>query len=308
MKSRRITIYGKEIPVRDYGCVGMHFGKSFYYDEPYVNLFIQLDNRCNANCPFCVYHGEEVRGFDVEKLGRIIKYLSTEYHIGKLNFTGGEPTIDLVKFREVVDCSKENIDWSWKPEVTLNTNGLHLLDVLDYSDYFDCLGLSRHHYLDDVNREIFGCNNFADRETIVEFQNHVENKNLLQLRCNAIKGYIDNSVEIEKYLNHAIDMGVYDCGFVTLMYVNDYCLEHQIDFYEMLKGLNNTLKVNGFKRYLDLEKTNQVCECGNYVYTNNRGEFCKFYNRYFCNHNLTDGQLVYDGENLRFGFGGPVVY
>ena len=79
----------------------------------------------------------------------------------------------------------------------------------------------------------------------------------------------------------------------------------QIDFYNMLSGIENIIKVNGYER---LENGKQMCECGNYVYTNNCGEFCKFYNRYFCNSDLIAGQLVYDGEYLRFGFNGPIIY
>lgn len=301
---KTINIYGKEIPVREFGCKGMHLDKVYSYGN-IVNLFIQVDSRCNADCPFCIYHNCNTKTFNVKKLEEIVKYLSSNFDIGKLNFTGGEPTIDINKFNEVVYCTKENINWERKPEVTLNTNGLHLLETLVHEDYFDVLGLSRHHYDDEINKKIFNCDNYATAEIIKEFQNKVNNKQLMQLRCNAIKGYIDNPKEIECYLNHAIDLGVYDCGFVTLFYANDYCKEHQIDFYNMLSGINNIIKVNGFERF---ENGRQVCECGNYVYTNSCGQFCKFYNRYFCNSNLTEGQLVYDGENLRLGFGGPVVY
>jgi hypothetical protein len=73
----------------------------------------------------------------------------------------------------------------------------------------------------------------------------------------------------------------------------------------MLNGISNILKVNGFSRYEDGEK---VCECGNYVYSDNKGNFCKFYNRYFSHSDLRAGQLVYDGEYLRYGFGGEIIY
>jgi molybdenum cofactor biosynthesis enzyme MoaA len=267
-------------------------------------LYIQVDNRCNANCNFCEYHGSS-RSFNISKLGYIIKYLSDICLIGKLNFTGGEPTIDLSKFDEIVECTKENINFVKKPEVTLNTNGIHLMETLKYADYLDSIGLSRHHYLDEKNNEIFNSDSVATAEMIKEYQSKVSNKHLVQLRCNVITGYVDNAKEVEAYLTHAIAIGAYDCGFVTLMPINKYCLEHQVDFYSMLNGISNILKVNGFSRYEDGEK---VCECGNYVYSDNKGNFCKFYNRYFSHSDLRAGQLVYDGEYLRYGFGGEIIY
>lgn len=306
-KKREVKLFGKEIPVRDYDCRNVMDNQRNRFKKDRVNLFIQVTGRCNARCKFCEWHtGSSC--FDIEKLGRILKEITSrdDIMIRKLNFTGGEPTLDIIKFNEVVGCTRDYIKLDEKPEITLNTNGIHLLDLVPYERYIDSIGLSRHHYDDKINTDIFQSDKVADIETISEFQNRVKNKGLVQLRCNVITGYIETFEDVKRYLNHAIAAGVYDCGFVTLMPINDYCKEHQVDFYKLLDTNDeNIIKVNGFVRE---EDGCQVCECGNYVYSDYQGHFCKFYNRYFSCCDLTEGQLVYDGQYLRYGFGGDIIY
>lgn len=302
---RTVELFNKSIPVRETDCRSVIYNNiDKFQNENRLNLFIQVDNRCNAKCKFCEWNGLDV-GFNLSKLEYIIKYLSERVTLGKLNFTGGEPTYDLVKFDEIVSCVSDSINHSLKPEITLNTNGLHLLDMLKYSSLLDYIGLSRHHYDNHINEEVFGNTGVASSELIKEFQSAVDNKSLIQLRCNVIKGLIENSDEVLKYLHHAIDCGIIDCGFVTLMPVNEYCKSHQIDFYNLLSSISNKIKVDGFERF---ENQKKVCECGNYVWTDGLGHFCKFYSRYFNHCDMNDGQLVYDGNNLRLGFGGEIIF
>ena len=305
MIMRCFNIFGKDIPIREYGCSNKE-NAPLYIKTPRFNIFIQLTNDCNANCPFCIYHSSEQKTFDLGKLSYIIKYLHQNADIGKINFTGGEPTLNLDLFYNVVECVSENIVKLRKPEITLNTNGINLLDVLPVSSFFDSIGLSRHHYDDKINSKIFNCSTVPTKNIISEFQSKVKNKNLIQLRCNLISGYIDCYDEILKYLNQAIDIGCHDCGFVTLMPNNDFCLNHQVDFPRLMHEDENIIEVDSWTR--DDDKIKEcVCRCSNYIYQNENGEFCRFYRRHFCRNDLTEGQLVYDGQNLRYGFGGEII-
>lgn len=305
--NRYLEIFGKQVPIRTIGC-SLYGQEPIYFNPPRCNLFIQVENRCNANCDFCEYHSAERKPFDVEKLGKIIKELHSKANIGKINFTGGEPTLDMNKFDETVNCVKENIDWDRKPEVTLNTNGIHLMELVKYEDFLDFIGLSRHHYDDKRNEKIFRTDTVASAEKIKEFQNTVCKNKMVQLRCNLISGQIDYYEGLIDYLEHAVEIDINDCGFVTLMPINDFCKSHQVDFPSLIRMNDDLIEVAKWTRLDELDKTKELCQCSNYVYSSKNGKFCRFYRRHFCNCNLNAGQLVFDGTNLRFGFGGEIIY
>lgn len=305
---RTIEIFDKQVPIRKYGCKNRELEPRII-EPARLNLFIQLTPKCNAQCRFCEYHKENASyKFDVEKLEIILKELTNKIQIGKLNFTGGEPTLDKTLFEEVIDCSRNNVNYERKPEVTVNTNGYNLDLLFQHEDFLDSIGLSFHHYEDLKNQEIFGTNTIATSEKIKNFQDNIKNKNLIQMRCNLISGYIDSFEEVKKYLDHAISLGVKDCGFVTLMPLNNFCLEHQVDFANLINLKDDSfIKVNYWNR-LDETFTKSLCNCANYIYSDKNGNICKFYSRLFCNASLNEGQLTYDGQYLRLGFGGEIIY
>lgn len=305
--NRYLELFEKQVPIRTIGCSN-NGNEPIYFSPPRCNLFIQTTNLCNANCEFCEYHGNDEKEFDIVKLGEIIKEIHSKATIGKINFTGGEPTLNLKKFDLIVNTVSDSIDWNRKPEITLNSNGIHLLEMLDYEWIIDFIGLSRHHYDDKKNESIFKCTSIANKNKIREFQSKVKNKKLVQLRCNLIAGEIDNYDGIIKYLNHAIDVGVSDCGFVTLMKINDFCNNHQVDFPSLIKENDDLLEVARWTRLDEIDKKTELCCCSNYIYSSDDGRFCRFYRRNFCNCNLNAGQLTYDGQYLRFGFGGEIIF
>ena len=307
--ARNIELFGKEIPVRKYGCKNCSKENPVWIEVPRVNIFIQITNKCNASCDFCIYHNNCNNCFDVEKLGKILHMISLreDIDIGKLNFTGGEPTLDKNLFEEVMDSCEENIDIKRKPEVTLNTNGFNLFLALKYQNFLDSIGLSHHHYSNNKNFAIFNSSRVASNEEIAEFVKELEKKEILQLRCNLIKGYIDSYEEIIKYMNAAINLDVHDCGFVTLTPNNQYCINHQIDFSKLVSINKDLIRVNSWNRLDDNDFNCKYCECANYIYSNEEGNMCKFYARLFCRNDNKDGILVYDGKYLRHGFGGEII-
>lgn len=303
---KKINIFGKDIEIREYGCANKN-NCPYPFRPERLNLFIQVTQKCNANCLFCEYHTPEEHKFDIDKLDMIIKELCSKIHIGKVNLTGGEPTLDMVLFDEIIGCVQDNFD-NRGSLVTLNTNGINLDKLKKYQYSFDILSLSRHHYNDDKNIEIFNTKLVPNMQQIIEFQQDIENKEMLFIRCNLIKNYIDNQKELEKFLDHVIMIGARNCGFVTLMPLNQYCLDNQIDFAGLIDESNeNFLKSNYWTRFDKETLSKEVCQCRNYIYSNKDGMFCKFFSRYFCNASLNEGQLVYDGKYLYEGFGGKII-
>ena len=306
---RTISIFNKNIPVRKYGCKNWNREEPLFIEVPRVNLFVQVTNLCNANCAFCIYHGDNYHLFDIEKFEMILKELCDrkDFEIGKLNFTGGEPTLNkTVNLDVLVDICKRNIDWTRKPEVTLNTNGFHLESIVRNQDFLDCVGLSRHHYDDKINKDIFRTYKVPSSNELKNLISSLDNPGILQFRCNLIKGHIDSQEKMFCYMDHVLELGGFDCGFVTLMPNNNFCNKHQVDFQSLIQNSPNIIQVNQWSRFQSPKNT-PYCQCANYVYSNDYGQMCKFYARHFCNNSNTDGVLVFDGKFLRHGFGGEII-
>ena len=299
-----LEIFGKEISTRQLSCSMNGFESEKIL--PYINFYVQVTNHCQANCPFCIYHNNESEEgkFDFVKYKEILQELS-KYPVKKFNFTGGEPLLFSWLFSEIVECTNDYFKKSNNiTEITLNTNGNSnwIFDVVPYSKYFDYIALSRHHYLDDKNYEIFETKSIISADNIVKFNKDIDCK--LQLRCNLISGYIDSNESIREYMNFWMDRDITDFGFVTLAPNNEYCKTHQVQFNDLIKEDDDLITNFTHKRIEDGEV---YCACSNYVYKHN-GTFATLYSRHFNHNTNTDNMLVYDGQYLRNGFNGDIIY
>ncbi len=214
-----------------------------------------------------------------------------EISINKINFGGGEPTLDFNIVKNILPHLNPST------YVTVNTNGFNLDIFKSVIDKISCISLSRHHYDDATNNKIFGTA-VASLKEIGEF----DEKKKLHLRCNLIKGFIDSQDEAIKYIDALSSVGVFDFGFVSLMKINKFCEDNFIDY--------NTF---------DFDKTNRtrtcytqerkgICNCKNFLYYTNGGDLVKMYSR--VNHDVLfeASNLVYDIDKLKQGFNGEVVY
>lgn len=303
-----VNIFGKNIPTRESCCLYDDNTELEYIDKPFIYLFIQTTNNCQANCPFCIYHNNDIEHFDIDKLGLILREISNtdEYRVRKLNLTGGEPLLDMNRFDKICNCISNNFNFKDDyTSITLNTNGLHLMDVLDYNCLFDYVALSRHHHLDKNNNEIFKTKNVPTAETIIKFTEELERKHIMMLRCNLITNQIDNYDKIKEYMDYFLDGDIHKFSFVTLMPNNEFCNTHQVDFNNLIKDKPELHKTRQLTR---IEDGKYYCRCSNYVYQNDKGQLGTFYSRDFCHNHIKDSTLVYDGKYLRYGFGGEIIY
>ena len=113
--------------------------------------------------------------------------------------------------------------------------------------------------------------------------------------CNLIRGYIDNSTEVEKMLRFAISLGLPRLGFVALMKVNDYCREHYVDFDEI------DFETIPHLYFTESRNRGANCKCSNYLYNHN-GRILEVYMRNYANPNYCESSLMFDGQYLRQGF------
>lgn len=136
--------------------------------------------------------------------------------------------MNFKKFKRMVQIAKEITP---DTRMSVNTDGLRLKQLFedDVVENFYSVALSRHHYDDKINNEIF---NFKcpSTEEIKQIQEKYHDKDILHFSCNLIKGYMDNKEDIYKFLEWSSEVDVRSVGFVSLMPVNDYSKEHFVDF------------------------------------------------------------------------------
>ncbi len=289
-----MILFNKEIEPRT------HFCQLFDSDPteveiPYINVQVKIKG-CNADCSFCT--SKESGTFDEDKYFEKLKDISERIPINKVNFTGGEPTLNIERLKSLVIKTRELLP---KSIIAINTNGYNFEKLFEENlhEIVDNIQLSRHHYNDKINDEILGFKSVTG-EIIKSISSKLENKRLLNLSCNLIKGYIDNDKEVFRYLDEASKIDVTWVGFVTLISLNNYCEDNQVKFEDL--DLKNERLV--FTKHW---KFGNKCQCYGWVYVpKDLGDPIRVYNKRTENVELKQ-ILVFDGENFNVGFSGEVL-
>ena len=293
-----MEIFGKDIKIRSHYC-------KFYQDEerkieqPYVMMYVKFKG-CNANCLFCEYKSDALK-FNEEKYFEIINELKEKIWIKKISFSGGEPTLQLDTLKRVMRKTR-----LLSPEtfMVVNTNGVNLKEVFEdrsFVSVVDNFAISRHHWDDDKNNDIFGTETISS-EDILSLRKNIRRKKIFHMSCDLIKGYIDSKEEVINFLEYANHMKIKSIGFVSLMPINDFCKQHFVDFND-LDLLNENFRKTQQWTYED------ICRCSNYIYIPK--DYKRIINVYTKNTYKpfdVDINLSFDGENLRNGFNGDIIY
>jgi len=292
----KVKIFNDEVNLRDHHC--QFFDNDLIpVDGPSTNLYIRT-KFCNAKCKFCTF-SRDASLYNEEKYIQALTEISSKVRIKKIAFSGGEPTLNFKKFKRMVEIAKKIIPNS---EYSVNTDGLRLQKLYDDEifDYFDFICLSRHHFDDMLNNEVFGFNS-PSTDLLREIQNN-SRRNILHFSCNLIKGYVDNKDKIYQYLEFANSLQVNSVGLVSLMPVNDYSKENFIDF--NIKDLINE-RFNLTKEW----KYKNMCKCNNYVYLpeNLRNPIRVYHKNTYNPFDIQDS-IVFDGENVKLGFSGKTIF
>lgn len=282
--------FGTVIQIKRFGCNCLDEpGRPV---EPSVNLFVKVTKGCNAHCLFCSNRGATAPStpFDVPKLLAIIRELmDSGIAVNRVNITGGEPSV-------VTPLVEEILHQMDAPEFSgihlhLNTNGLlPQSQMLMRHPRWNSVSMSLHHYSLSKLMELYGC---EIPSAALRFEGI--DRQRLNASCNLIKGYIDRPEEASKMLDFALELGLPRIGFVALMKVNDYCLEHFVDLEDIHL---DTIPHVYFTQSMD---RGDDCKCSNYLY-NKDLKILEVYMRNYANPQYCESSLVYDGEYLRQGF------
>lgn len=289
-----MILFNKEIELKT------HYCQLFDYDlepvkNPYINVQVKIKG-CNANCVFC--ESKEPGKFNEKKYIEKLKLISEKVRIRKLNFTGGEPVLDIDRLERLIKQTKEIIPNIY---IVINTNGYNFEKLFEKEIHklVHNIQLSRHHYKDEINNKILGFESVSS-ENIKSISKELEYKRLLNLSCNLINGYIDNETEVFKYLDEASSLDIRWVGFVTLIPLNKFCEDNRIRF--------NDLKLEGDRFIMTKHwKFKTMCQCFSYVYIpSDLGDPIRVYNK-ITEKGETKNILVFDGENFNVGFSNEVV-
>lgn len=255
-----------------------------------IELTIQMTNRCNAKCSFCSNSKYSDYIFDFKKFKEVFFTLKDNYEIVKVAFTGGEPTLhkDFLYTLMFIRSQLSNT------EIVINTNASHL-DILaeTYGMRLE-YGISRHHYNDEKNWEIFKSHAPATAEVLDNFKE----KNNCLIHCNLIKNYIDSTDECIKYINWLDLLGFTRLGFVELMpYTQDAIKDKvEIDLTEIPDSY-----ISRFAERPD------ICRCMNIMYKNKINIYTRDIYANDCN-DLPNAPFVYNMNMLRHSFNGPIIW
>jgi len=261
--------------------------------DPYINIQVKLKG-CNADCLFC----ENKKGgdFNDDIFLNKLKLISEKFRINKINFSGGEPTLNFPKLENLIYKTKELLPDSY---IVVNTNGYNLKKLFEkLHEQVNNIQLSRHHYIDEINNKILGFK-APSKELIKDIASTNKDKKHLSLSCNLIKGYIDNKNDIYKYIEDSSSLGIKWIGFVTLIPLNQYSIDNKIEFdFGNERSFLNKCWNSG-----------EFCSCSDYIYIpEDLSEPVLVYNIKRTGELKNSHVLTYDDNVFKLGYSNDIIF
>ena len=303
IKTKTVNVFGKELKLKNYICSADGVNYKQKPEDIQLQLSICPTSFCDAACPFCIAKNTKQKQFvDLVKLEECLKRLRDENLVRGVSFTGGEPFTDVKLLNDIINLVFEVFGNSIEISITTNGTNLHRMHEIEKLSYLDALHISRHHYDDRINAELFGIR-VPTKDELSEILHSVSYKDLFVLNCMLLKDYIGTQDDIHKFLDFAIEVGAGKVAFMACSPINDFAKEQTMDYTTVLKANDPTLLfTRGFRDF-------DLCRCQDGVYASSTGEIIEFYGR---NTNASDCEycrgFVYGADNhLRVGFNGEII-
>ena len=304
-KTREINILGKPITVKNYICSADGINYKEKPENIKLQLFVNMLTFCPANCRFCVAKNtKQDKKIDIDKFKSVMKLLKAEDRIRGIKITGGEPFYDIDLLNEVISAIYDIFGYETEVAISTNGTGLENLKKIKDLEHIETIHLSRHHYDDNVNRELFGnIKNIPDKKLLKDIIGSVSYKDIFVLNCILLKDYINSPEEAHKFMDFAIDIGAPKVGLMTCSQVNGYAKEQSIPYEAVIKEDDPALLfTRGFFDY-------DYCHCSDGVYSSEDGRIVEFYGKSTKMEDYAYCRgLVYDADDhLKDGFGGNII-
>lgn len=314
MKS--IEINGTVLNVKDYYCCpcGSNFeplegADYFVQDDPKLWLYVNVTDKCNAACPFCVNKRRNTNErIDLAKYENALNIAAQ--HVSGVSFTGGEPMLDPLLLIVMINIADSIIDENAEFDMVTNGTNLEMLPVLGAgSSRLSTIHISRHAIDDDENRKLMKWADAPSWDSIKETVAKLSDPGMVVLNCVLQKGGVQSMEDVCAYLDKAIDAGIRNTSFITMIPASSFCVDNYISpetfavvSDEMVKLFNDThdSKITIWNRMRD----HNYCKCLSGSYETASGR-TRFYFR-FPGESRTPGfcrQLVYTVDNnMQYGF------
>ncbi len=302
MYTEEVELFNKKVKFKSFLCTNDK--NKPRKSKPSFRLSIKLTDSCNSSCLFCANKNTKDFGeLDFDKIEKVVRELNkTGYLIG-VSITGGEPMLYPDKVNKLINLIT-SIDE--KVNICITTNGINLRKFAEFDNLerIESLHISRHHYDDDINREIFHSDDIATSEDIKYLQSIVKDKLIININTVLIKGYIDNIEEVKKMFEYADSLGIRRVGIVSLIKLNEYAKDNFIDFNDIFDKKDSSFFIGHHLYSYD------YCECIDGIYSADSQNILEFYARMGKEKECPFvTQLVYTTDNkLKTGFNGEVIY
>ena len=250
-------------------------------------FYINITNACNAKCEFCLNAcNKDVGKLDLVELKTILDKISP--HISRISISGGESLLYPEELEKLLKLVQE-----YNKTIIVNTNGSFLIQNVEMLNKYDIesIQLSRHHYEDDKNDELFKIKTISFEE-LKKIQLNAD----LRINCLLIKNYIDSKEEIINFLEKISETEIAQVGFISMTQVNDYAKQNFVDYRYIINDLGP-----------DFVETQRLCDgnecsCNHNLYVAKNGKTIFVYFRYKRENCETGRSLFFDTNGLKEGY------
>lgn len=237
------------------------FGKNINIYHP-CNLNIFISSVCHNKCFFCIndkYSGTDI--FDDIYYFSLEKTLSELQGKGfEITLTGGEPTLFPDRFVKTMELCKKH-GFSCR---TVSTTGIGLGTVykeiplyqhMIENNFIHNINISRMHYDESLNKEIFKGNNISNddiEKLSLFFKMHDAQ---MRISCNLIPNYIDDFNKMLYFVDFYRNLGLDSVMFRELQGCENILLSSIVNFddrFEYLTSLDGVFYIVDVYRYKDM--------------------------------------------------------
>ena len=302
-RTRTIDVLGKEITVKNYICARDGGEYKEKPANPRYQLSIIPTEYCGCSCPFCSasdsMHGRKI---DLKKLEETLLELKKIDIVRGISITGGEPFSDVILLNSVINMVFEILGYDMEVAINTNGRGIKDFDKLDNLKYVDTVHISRHHYDEKRNAELFK-GKVPTNDEIKSVVADYPYNDIFVFNCLLLKDYIGTRDEFHRFLDYTIEMGVPKTGFITAMEINDFTRRQRISYEDIISEGDEQILFT--KRFTDFD----ICRCQDGVYTSRNGGICEFYGRQTLpgTREYVRGFVFGADNHLRTGYGGEII-
>ena len=249
------------------------------------DFFIDITGKCDAQCLFCCNDNKNDNDINLQQLE--IDFLMVKDKVARIVISGGEPLLDSLKLERLLKLVS-----SFDTKIKIITNGHKLDERLLLLDKYgvESVQLSRHHYLDKKNDEIFTKKMLTIKKFGEIIQYHKSMK--FSLNCLLIRGYVDSAEEIVIFLERCSHIGIDAVKFVGLMQVNEYCRENFVDYKKVIQVLPMDFLQTGGR------KDEDRCSCVQFIYVAENGAVINVRFRHIAIFSKTDRAVRFNSDGI----------